>query len=691
MVFTNQPFVSYAQNFEDVILWRSLSRVENGFYIDIGAQHPINDSVTCAFYERGWSGINIEPHKNFLDLLQQSRSRDLNLGCLVGAKSGSINFDLAMDGSGLSTSKQEFADNLRISSIPVVEEIIGVRTLSEIWEQHVRNEVHFLKIDVEGMESEVIQGADFRRFRPWIVLVESFKPNSCIENHDEWEESLFEHRYEMVYADGLNRFYVAEEKIALKDFFKFPPNVFDNYKIHAVVDRDVRVGLLEQVVVDRDVRVGLLEQVIADQNLVIYKIHKSLSWRISYPIRALIPMTLRVLIAAKIQINNFSTKCLSKTVAPVIHGLQMRPELLRKVSGFAKKIKIYDFLLRKYIKGGEDWAALQPDKTFVMLGQIIDPEKWLRDARSVRCQLNKNSASSFRGHITRTMTTNYKDDFKDDVGVIVSLYNCKAFLPFFLESLKRQTIFSESQIYLGVVLPSENESGLIKKFRSDNSNVFVEEFSYRAGIYEVWNRGVQQTSSKFLTNMNVDDLRRDDSLELQARFLKRFDSIDVAYQDVYLSFEPNTQWELISGVGLSTALPNVSLPVMNLGFNPPHNAPMWRRRVHDDVGLFDESFKSAGDFDFWLRAFLKGIKFLKMRDIHASYYFNPEGISTLAGGASLDEIGRILAVCNQAMDTQKTSASDSRNSSNIKKYGVADGTTLDLVERLGLLSNVGNR
>ena len=53
--------VSYSQNFEDVMLWRALKDVENGFYIDVGANHPAIDSVTKLFYENGWSGINIEP------------------------------------------------------------------------------------------------------------------------------------------------------------------------------------------------------------------------------------------------------------------------------------------------------------------------------------------------------------------------------------------------------------------------------------------------------------------------------------------------------------------------------------------------------------------------------------------------------------------------------------------------------
>ncbi len=43
-------FISFAQNAEDVMLWRALGHVRAGFYIDVGAQDPELDSVTHAFY-----------------------------------------------------------------------------------------------------------------------------------------------------------------------------------------------------------------------------------------------------------------------------------------------------------------------------------------------------------------------------------------------------------------------------------------------------------------------------------------------------------------------------------------------------------------------------------------------------------------------------------------------------------------
>ena len=82
--------VSYAQNFEDVMLWRALKHVSNGFYVDVGANDPCVDSVTRLFYEHRWYGINIEPlSQHFIDL-QRARPRDINLQCAAGPELGSL-------------------------------------------------------------------------------------------------------------------------------------------------------------------------------------------------------------------------------------------------------------------------------------------------------------------------------------------------------------------------------------------------------------------------------------------------------------------------------------------------------------------------------------------------------------------------------------------------------------------------
>ena len=234
-------FISYAQNFEDVMLWRALKHIENGFYIDVGAWSPDLDSVTRAFYERGWHGINLEPNAEFYAQLQAQRSRDINLPLAVGYKEGKQIINI-LSNPGLSTLDESIAQRHSSSGLTINKQDIDVINLSGLWEQNVPEgqDVHFLKVDVEGLEEAVLQGNDWTKNRPWIVVVEATLPMSQQETHESWEPILLNANYYFAYADGLNRFYVASEHIELLSAFKYPPNVFDDFKPSAQHQAETR-------------------------------------------------------------------------------------------------------------------------------------------------------------------------------------------------------------------------------------------------------------------------------------------------------------------------------------------------------------------------------------------------------------------------------------------------------------------
>lgn len=85
-------FISYAQNFEDVMLWRALKHVERGLYIDLGAQDPVVDSVSLAFHERGWKGIHVEPTSHYAQLLRDQRRGDTVIEAAISNVGDMITF-----------------------------------------------------------------------------------------------------------------------------------------------------------------------------------------------------------------------------------------------------------------------------------------------------------------------------------------------------------------------------------------------------------------------------------------------------------------------------------------------------------------------------------------------------------------------------------------------------------------------
>jgi hypothetical protein len=196
------PFISYARNYEDVLLWRALGGVERGFYLDIGASHPDDGSVTRAFYDHGWTGVSTTTTDAAFARLTPARPRDVNLRCAVGAG--------------------DAADT---------------RSLAEICRAHAPSNIHFLRVDAAGAERAVLESADFSANRPWIVLLAAIDPATSspipvtsAPAQDQFEDLLEAAGYRFAWFDGLSRFYLAAERdLALRPHFNAPPNVLDDF------------------------------------------------------------------------------------------------------------------------------------------------------------------------------------------------------------------------------------------------------------------------------------------------------------------------------------------------------------------------------------------------------------------------------------------------------------------------------
>lgn len=229
---SHDSFISYAQNFEDVLLWRALKHVQNGFYIDVGANDPEEHSVTKAFYDANWHGINIEPMPSYHQTFLAQRPRDINLAVACGAEEGSITLFDTPGVNGWASTDPATATAHRAEGIDVVEVQVPLRTLNNICAEHVTGDIHFLKIDVEGFEGEVLRGLDLRRWRPWVLVIEATLPNSRVTVHEQWEHLVTPHDYHFAWFDGLNRYYVAGERRELMDALTVQANVFDDFIGH---------------------------------------------------------------------------------------------------------------------------------------------------------------------------------------------------------------------------------------------------------------------------------------------------------------------------------------------------------------------------------------------------------------------------------------------------------------------------
>jgi len=240
------PMTSYAQNHEDVLLARLFPRGLTGFYIDVGANDPISNSITKHFYDLGWKGINVEPALEPFERLVAARERDVNLNIGLSDKPGSLTFfEFPPELVAVSTFSAAQAEWHRDNGFPAVERTVEVKTLADVCEEHVDGPIDLLSVDVEGLERQVLEGADWSRWKPRVVVVEATQPATTIPTHQEWEHLLLDAGYLFGAFDGLNRYYVRADDQALLPALATPVNVTDDYVPYQYLKpiQDLRLGL----------------------------------------------------------------------------------------------------------------------------------------------------------------------------------------------------------------------------------------------------------------------------------------------------------------------------------------------------------------------------------------------------------------------------------------------------------------
>lgn len=225
----DDKIISYSQIYEDIWLYRLFKYHTRGFYIDVGAHHPRELSMTKLFYDIGWRGINVEPQPELYALFSEQRKRDINLNVAVGTQEGSVPFYIPEQGEGAASLDKKWANyfgNVKEITVPM-------RSLAKICEENVppNQIIEFMNIDVEGQEKDVIASGDWDKYRPRALVVESTRPGKLCSHPSqgeknglwlEWEKLLSEANYVFVQFDGLNRYYLRKEDAFLKDYFTIP-------------------------------------------------------------------------------------------------------------------------------------------------------------------------------------------------------------------------------------------------------------------------------------------------------------------------------------------------------------------------------------------------------------------------------------------------------------------------------------
>lgn len=253
-------------------------------------------------------------------------------------------------------------------------------------------------------------------------------------------------------------------------------------------------------------------------------------------------------------------------------------------------------------------------------------QKWILESFSEK-KINKQYVESLFGE--PVIDVEVEDLPK--ISLITSVFKADDYIEQLMEDVTRQTIFKEKCEW---IILNANESGhdfeeevILKYVEKYPDNIIYKRLEEDPGIFDTWNMGIKMSTGDYITNVNCDDRRAPAGLEKQAKLLFVNDDVDLVYNDSYIVHDPNIMWEDVKPDCQKYNFEKFSKEAMLRG-NLPHNNPMWRKSVHDTYGYFNQYYKSAADWDFWLRCAFGGSKFKKHSEVLGVYYFNPTGMST---------------------------------------------------------------
>ena len=210
--------------------------VGRGTYLDIGAQDPVTNSVSLAFYEKGWRGLHVEPNPDLAEASARARPDAEVVRAAIGPGEGTIPL-FRISGTGLRTGVEEIAEQHRTKCYDGERIEVPVITLDELLDRFQDRALHWLKIDVDGMVKAILESWIRTDVWPWVVVIEAIGPvteassSLHVRIDANWRDLLAKKGYRKVYFDGLNAFHLAEEHSDLAKCFAVGPNLFDGFDI----------------------------------------------------------------------------------------------------------------------------------------------------------------------------------------------------------------------------------------------------------------------------------------------------------------------------------------------------------------------------------------------------------------------------------------------------------------------------
>ena len=209
-------FPSYGASGEDVLINRYFENKKNGFYVDVGALHPINGSMTYNLSRMGWKGINLDMMQENLFLFNLFRKKDINICTAISSSKGEIDAYLFETGSGLNTNSIEWANKWKkkLGKNFIVRKIKKEKLNNILDRFNVSKTFELLNIDVEGHELEVLKGMSLGLYKPKLITIEIHVNKTKDIFQSKVYKFLKKNKYELISQYRQTSFFIPIENLS---------------------------------------------------------------------------------------------------------------------------------------------------------------------------------------------------------------------------------------------------------------------------------------------------------------------------------------------------------------------------------------------------------------------------------------------------------------------------------------------
>jgi len=171
----------YSQHGEDFLMDIML-QMEKGFFVEVGCIDGKIFSNTLSFEERGWKGLCVEAHADYIQLIKQNRPGSIVCHYAVGEKDEDDVIFYANNRGSLSTLDKSKQIDWKKNYAPYFhgfdEQHVAKKTLSTIFRENQIQKIDILSVDIEGYELQALKGLDFHIYKPTILVVEADNPDT---------------------------------------------------------------------------------------------------------------------------------------------------------------------------------------------------------------------------------------------------------------------------------------------------------------------------------------------------------------------------------------------------------------------------------------------------------------------------------------------------------------------------------